>query len=151
MWMPKVSGHVDRPWVAPEICPSSHWSSESCPDMRLAMARVDNALDERSVGKLVRALVSLRAALRARLDETCSRSPTGEQLPSTGPWKRRLHKRYGASLYAVERLLEQAWACCEFDAIEPAVQEQLMRLRRLESLDNQAHLDRYWIDIGEGD
>lgn len=151
MWMPEVSGHVDRPWVAPEICPSSHWSSESSPDMRRAMERAENALDERSVGKLMRALVSLRAALRARLGETCLRPSTGAQLPSTGPWKRRLHKRYSASLCAVERLLEQAWACCEFDAIGPAVQELLLRLRRLESLDNQAHLDRYWIDIGEGD
>jgi len=43
------------------------------------------------------------------------------------------------------------WATRDFEAMEPAVREELAKLRRLESLENEALLDQYWTDLGVGD
>lgn len=140
---------VNRAWVTPEVCPGASWAPELSSDLHRAIERIEEALEGRSIGRVVHALVAVRAALNARLtDRSHSASPEGRSL---GSGQRRLRRRYAASLYAVERLLEKGWASCDLDVLGPELREELGRLRRLESLENQASFDPYWTDIGVGD
>lgn len=140
---------MDRAWVTPEVCPGASWAPQLSPDLRHAIERADNALERRSLGRVVHALVAVRAALKARLaDRSHSRIQEGR---SFGPWQRRLRRRYAASLCAVERLLEKGWASCNLAELSPELRAELVRLRRLDSLENQAQLDSYWTDLGVGD
>jgi hypothetical protein len=50
-----------------------------------------------------------------------------------------------------KRLLETAWSSCDFDAVRLDARAELDKLRRLESLDREAHLDEHWTDLGVGD
>lgn len=145
-------GPFDRPWVLPEVCPRVVGTPHVSSDLRTATDRAERALDARSIGRLVHALVAVRAALRSRATqrdapETCEHDGS---CPA-GPWKRRLRRRYAASMCAIERLLETAWASCDFDAVSLEAREELARLRRLESLEDAAHLDQHWTDLGIGD
>lgn len=140
---------VNRAWVIPEVCPGASWAPGLSSDLHRAIERTEEALETRSIGRVVHALVAVRAALNVRLTERSH--STSHEGRSLGPWQRRLRRRYAASLYAVERLLEKGWACCDLDVLGPELREELVRLRGLASLENQAHLDRYWTDIGVGD
>ncbi|MGB5696734.1 MAG: hypothetical protein WBM46_13835 [Polyangiales bacterium] len=68
-----------------------------------------------------------------------------------GPWKRRLRWRYAACMCAIERLLETAKKPCDLEAVRLEARAELRRLRHLESLENTAHLDQHWTDLGVGD
>ena len=50
-----------------------------------------------------------------------------------------------------KRLLETAWSSCDFDAVRLDARAELDKLRRLESLDREAHLDEHWTGLGVGD
>lgn len=97
---------------------------------------------------MIDALLAVRAALRSRLT-----IPTAldDEVAMVGPWPRRLRRRYAASLCSIERLVENRWSSCDFNTLSADVQEQLDRLRRIESLESGAHLEQHWTDIGVGD
>lgn len=142
---------ADRPWVTPEICPLKGGAPQSAPELSGAIDRAERALEARAIGRLVHALVALRAALRTRAMQRDASSEPGEASYVVGPWKRRLRRRYAASLCSVERLLDTAWSSCDFDAVRLDARAELDKLRRLESLDHEAHLDQHWTDLGVGD
>jgi hypothetical protein len=52
---------------------------------------------------------------------------------------------------SIERLLEIAWASCDFGEIELEARDRLAKLRRLERLEDSAQLDQHWTDLGVGD
>lgn len=141
---------TDRTWVAPEVCPGASWAPRPS-DLHSAIVRAEEALEERAIGRVIHALVALRAVLRSRITEGKARRPWDHDGRPMGPWQRRLLRRYAASSCAVDRLVDQAWTSCDFEALAPSVREELARLRRVESLDNQASLDQHWIDVGVGD
>jgi len=138
---------LDRPWVMPEVCPAVGGIARSSSDLRSAIERAEHALDERSIGSLARALVALRATLRSR----ATQRDTEHDAHLASPWNRRLRRRYAASMCAIERLLETTWASCDFDAVQHEARADLARLRRLKSLEDAAHLDQHWTDLGVGD
>lgn len=140
--------HLNRPWVAPDICPSTSWGLELSSDLRRAIDRTEEALAQHSIGKVIHSLVAVRAALRSRLTNG---PPSDREAVAMGPWPRRLRRRYAASLCTIERLLEQAWSSCDLGTLSDDVSQELDRLRRVESLENQAHFDQHWTDIGVGD
>lgn|GEM_PF-5648868 len=143
----------DRPryseteWVPPGACPSAGGLARLSTDLSRAIPRVENALARRSIGSLMRALVSVRAALRSRVSHRHASGYSEAVVFRASRWRR----RYAAALRAVDRLLEMGWATRDFEAMEPAVREELAKLRRLESLENEALLDQYWTDLGVGD
>jgi hypothetical protein len=119
--------------------------------LRTAIERAEDALDARSIGRLVHALVALRAALRSRAMQRDTSGVAGQDVYPTGPWKRRLRRRYAASMCAIERMLEAVWASCDLDAVQLEARDELARLHRLESLEDAAQLDQHWTDLGVGD
>ena len=143
--------HANRPWVAPEVCPTGNRAQPSTSNLHRAIEQADAALRQRSIGAVARALVVVRAALQARLAEETTPGSWEHDGPPVGPWQRRLRRRCAASLCAVERLLDDAWTSCDLDAVASAVRGELSKLRHLESLEDRAHLDLYWTDIGVGD
>jgi len=138
---------LDRPWVMPEVCPAVAGIARPSPDLRSAIERAECALDARSIGSLARALVALRATLHSR----ATQRDAEHGMHLAGPWKRRLRRRYAASMCAIERLLETTWVSCDFDAVQQEARAELARLRRLELLEDAAYLDQYWTDLGVGD
>jgi hypothetical protein len=48
-------------------------------------------------------------------------------------------------------LIEKAWSSFSLDEIGTALDSELAKLRRIETLENQARLDLSWTDIGVGD
>ena len=137
----------DRPWVGPEVSATVGAPVLPSSDLRAAIERLEHALDARSVGRLIHALVAVRAALRSRATLRDAEHDRG----SVGSWKRRLRRRYAASMCAIERLLEAAWTAADLDTVELEAREELTRLRRLESLEDSALLDQHWTDLGIGD
>jgi hypothetical protein len=131
----------------PEVCPAVGGIARSSSDLRSAIERAEHALDARSIGRLARALVALRATFRSR----ATQRDAEQDVHLAGPWKRRLRRRYAASMCAIERLLETTWASCDFDAVQLEARAELARLRRLESLEDAVHLDQHWTDLGVGD
>lgn len=136
----------DRPWVMPESCPTLSGILRPSSDLRSAIERAEQALEARSIGRLARALVALRATLRSR----ATQRDAEHDAHLASPWNWRLRRRYAASMCAIERLLETAWATCDFDAVQLEAKDELARLRRLESLEDAAHLERHWTDLGVG-
>ena len=145
--MRRGTRQLDRPWVMPEVCPALGGIARSSSDLRSAIERAEHALDARSIGRLARALVALRATLRS----LATQRDAEQDVHLAGPWKRRLRRRYAASMCAIERLLETTWTSCDFDAVQLEARAELARLRRLESLEDAAHLDQHWTDLGVGD
>ena len=142
--------HANRPWVSAEVCTTGN-REPSTSNLHRAIEQADAALRQRSIGLVARALVVLRGALQARLAGETTPGSWEHDGPPVGPWQRRLRRRYAASLCTVERLLDDAWTACSFDAVASAVRGELSKLRHLESLEDRAHLDLYWTDIGVGD
>jgi len=98
------------------------------------------------------ALVGLRSVLRSRLaDENVFGVQVDHGCLSIGRWRRRLRRRYAASLYAIEQLIEKGWALFSLEEIGPALDSEIAKLHRLESLENQAQLALSSTDIGVGD
>lgn len=141
----------DTPWVLPEVCPAAAGAPQPAGDLSSAIERAEGALAVGSIGRLVHALVAVRAALRTRAMQRDALGVAEQWSHVVGPWKRRLRRRYAASMCAVERLLETAWGSCDFEAVRLEAGAELERLRRLESLENEAHLDQHWTDLGVGD
>lgn len=148
--MTATARYTDRPWVAPEAC-SRPRGSEPEDDLQGLIDSAAFSVRERSRGRVIHALVALSAALRSRLSRDELRKVGAEVCGPHGPWKRRLRRRYAASLCSIDRLLDEAWERIDSDALFEAVQEELGRLRRLESLENRAYFDQYWTDLGVGD
>jgi hypothetical protein len=145
--MRSEAGAFDRPWVLPDVCSTVGGVPQAASDLRAAIDRAERALEVRSLGRLVHALVAVRAALRSR----ATQRDAEHDGCFAGPWKRRLQRRYAASMCAIERLLETVWAYCDFDSIGPEARDELAKLHRLESLEDAAYIDRYWTDLGIGD
>jgi hypothetical protein len=117
-----------------------------------AIERVEDALSRQSIGKVIHALVALRSVLRSRLaDENVFGVEVNHDCLSIGRWRRRLRRRYAASLYAVEQLIEKGWASFNLEEIGPALDSEIAKLHRIESLETRAQLALSWTDIGVGD
>lgn len=144
-------GFTERAWVAPEVCPLTGSSAHPGHDLHSAIERVQDALDRGSIGKVIHALVALRSVLRSRLADQDFRKTADYERLSIGRWRRRLRRRYAASLCNLERLIEKGWGSLGLDAIRPALGDELAKLRRIESLENEAQLALSWTDIGVGD
>ena len=149
--MRSEAGRFDRPWVLPEVCPEAGGALRPSSDLNIAIERAEVALEARSIGRLAHALVAMRAALRSRATQRDTSGVAGQDVIPIGPWKRRLRRRYAASMCAIERMLETAWSSGDFDAVQLEVRRELARLHRLESLEDAAQLDQHWTDLGGGD
>ena len=149
--MRSEAGRFDGPWVLPDVCPAIGGPFRPSSELRIAIERAEHALDARSIGRLVHALVAVRSVLRSRAMQRDASSTAGQDGYTIGSWKRRLRRRYAASMCAIERMLEAAWASCDFDAVQLEARDELARLRRLESLEDAAALDQHWTDLGVGD
>lgn len=150
--MPRDLGFVDRAWVAPEVCSLGGGGPHQARDLQGTIERAQDALNSRSIGRVIHALVALRSVLRSRLgDEDVLGAVGDHERLSIGRWRRRLRRRYSASLYALEHLIEKAWSSFSLDEIGTALDSELAKLRRIETLENQARLDLSWTDIGVGD
>lgn len=149
--MRSEAGRFDRPWVLPEVCPAIGGPFGPSSELRIAIERAEHALDARSIGRLVHALVAVKAVLRSRAMQRDTSGAAGQDGYLIGPWKRRLRRRYAASMCAIERMLESSWASCDFDAVQREARDELARLHRLESLEDAAQLDQHWTDLGVGD
>lgn len=148
--MTATARYTGRPWVAPEAVGPMR-GAQSDGDLSGALDRAELGVRERSRGRVIHALVAVRAALRSRLSGDQAAAAELHAAPSQGPWKRRLRRRYAASLCTVDRLLDQAWEVDDSGSFFDAATEELVRLRRLESLENRAYLERHWTDLGVGD
>lgn len=144
-------GFVHRSWVAPEVCSLVGGSLHPADDLHGAIVRAQDALDRRSIGKVIHALVALRSVLRSRLADPDVRMVADHEGLSIGRWRRRLRRRYAASLCALERLIEKSRGSFSLEEIRPAARDELAKLRRIESLEEQAQLALSWTDIGVGD
>lgn len=144
-------GFMDRAWVAPEVCSVTGGSAHAAQGLHGAIERAEDALGRESIGRIIHALVALRTILRSRLASPDVTTGAGHERVSTGRWRRRLRKRYAASLCALEQLIEKAWGSFSLDESGPAVRRELAKLRRIESLENEAQLALSWTDVGVGD
>jgi len=144
-------GFTDRAWVAPEVCPVTGGSAHPAHGLHGAIERAEDALERGSIGRIIHALVALRSVLRSRLADQDVRTGADHERFSIGRWRRRLRRRYSASLCALEQLIEKAWGSFSLDEIGPAVRDELAKLHRTESLENEAQLALSWTDIGVGD
>ena len=76
--MRSEAGRFDRPWVLPEICPPVGGALQPSSDLRTAIEWAEDALDARSIGRLIHALVALRTALRSRAMQRDASSAAGQ-------------------------------------------------------------------------
>ena len=144
-------GFTERAGWRPKSARSPGAASIRGHDLHSAIERVQDALDRGSIGRVIHALVALRSVLRSRLADQDFRKTANHERLSIGRWRRRLRRRYAASLCNLERLIEKGWGSLGLDAIRPALGGELAKLRRIESLENEAQLALSWTDIGVGD
>lgn len=149
--MKTTAKHHERPWAALDVCPDALRVRQPGSDLEGIIERVEHGLDHGSTGKLIHSLLAVRAALRSRLAAEPRDGFTETPHGPIGPWKRRLRRRYAASLCSVDRILDDAWSPEKREGLEPAVRAELSRLRRLAALENRADLDQHWTDLGVGD
>ena len=148
--MTATSPHLERPWVAPEACAQVSWIGSASSDLQRAIERTEEALMHGSLGKVIHSLLEVRASLRRRLDDADLQHGDCGSAP-LGPCKRRLRRRYAASLCSVDRLLDEAWSVQDRDGLRMRLHQELGRIRRVESLEDRADLEQHWIDLGVGD
>jgi hypothetical protein len=113
-----------------------------------SIERAEHAVDHGSIGAVINTLLAVRAALRARI---ASDEVRGSGHTAPGPWKRRLRRRYEASLCSMQHMLDRALSAEERDSLDGCIRDELARIRRLASLEHQAVLDEHWLDLGVGD
>ena len=120
-----------------------------------AIKRAEDAIDRGSPPRIALQLEKLARAIEQRMTDPglVSFDPAEGRLHpgALGRWRRRLRKRYAASLGEMERLIQQAESGHWPDLLHEASRKELQRLARIEALEDRAHLDAYWTDLGVGD